>query len=154
MFEVTIRALTPAQAVTLPHQGSYLKIGKAFETLFGWFAMRGLLTPGTRSIGIYYDDPNAVAEEQLRSVAGIVVETPPALDASMSLTAIPAGEHAVLRHKGPYSDLHVAYTWLYGTWLPQSGREIADAPVFEEYLNNPRDTPPTELVTDICLPLR
>lgn len=74
-------------------------------------------------------------------------------DSSMS-KAIAGGEHAVLRHKGPYSDLHVAYNWLYGTWLPQSGREVAAAPVFEEYLNNPRDTAPAELLTEICLPLR
>jgi AraC family transcriptional regulator len=154
MFEVTVRHLALAQAVTLPHQGSYLKIGKAFETLFGWFAMRGLLKPGARSIGLYYDDPNAVAEENLRSAAGIVVETAPMIEAPMSVTPMAGGEYAVLRHKGPYSDLHLAYTWLYGTWLPQSGREVADTPVFEEYVNSPRDTPPAELLTDICLPLR
>ena len=55
---------------------------------------------------------------------------------------------------GPYADMRAAYQWLYGTWLLQSGREIADAPILEEYLNNPRDTPPTELLTDICLPAR
>jgi AraC family transcriptional regulator len=35
----------------------------------------------------------------------------------------------------------------------RSGREPADAPVFEEYLNSPRDTAPTELLSDIYLPL-
>jgi AraC family transcriptional regulator len=47
-----------------------------------------------------------------------------------------------------------AYDWLYGQWLPSSGREAADAPVFEDYLNSPRDTLPTELRTDIYLPLK
>jgi AraC family transcriptional regulator len=46
------------------------------------------------------------------------------------------------------------YDWLFGDWLVQSGREAADAPVFEDYLNSPRDTPPTELRTDIHPPLR
>lgn len=154
MFEVTIRSIAPTQAVTLPHRGSYMKIGKAFETLFGWFASRGLLQGPVRSVGLYFDDPNAVAEEELRSAAGIVVESAPEFTPPMSVAQLGGGEHAVLRHKGPYSDLHLAYTWLYGTWLPQSGREVADAPVFEEYVNNPRDTPPAELLTDICLPLR
>jgi AraC family transcriptional regulator len=35
----------------------------------------------------------------------------------------------------------------------QSEHEAADAPVFEEYLNNPKDTAPSELLTEICLPL-
>ena len=39
------------------------------------------------------------------------------------------------------------------SWLVQSGREAADAPVFEEYLNSPKDTAPADLVTEICLPL-
>jgi AraC family transcriptional regulator len=60
----------------------------------------------------------------------------------------------VLHHKGPYAELERAYAWLYGTWLPQSGEEAADRPVFEEYLNNPRALPPQEWLTDICLPLQ
>ena len=43
--------------------------------------------------------------------------------------------------------------WLYKEWLPQSGEEPADRPCFEEYLNNPRELPPAEWLTDICLPL-
>ena len=46
-----------------------------------------------------------------------------------------------------------AYQWLYGQWLVQSGREVADSPVFEGYLNNPRDTAPEQLLPDIYLPL-
>ncbi len=46
-----------------------------------------------------------------------------------------------------------AYRWLFSTWLANSGYEPADAPVFEEYLNNPKDVPPTALLTDIRLPL-
>ena len=41
-------------------------------------------------------------------------------------TEIAGGSYAVLRHKGPYADMRAAYRWLYGTWLLQSGREIAD----------------------------
>ena len=40
-----------------------------------------------------------------------------------------------------------------GVWLPNSGYEAADAPIFEAYLNSPPETPPNDLVTDIHLPL-
>lgn len=55
----------------------------------------------------------------------------------------------MLRHKGPYADMHKAYQW-----LPKSGREIRDTQMFEEYVNNPRDTAPPELLTDIHLPVK
>jgi len=35
--------------------------------------------------------------------------------------------------------MRAAYDWLFGQWLPTSGREAADAPVLEEYLNSPRE---------------
>lgn len=38
--------------------------------------------------------------------------------------------------------------------LMRAGDGVDDAPVFEEYLNNPRDTPPMELRTDVHLKLR
>jgi AraC family transcriptional regulator len=50
--------------------------------------------------------------------------------------------------------MRAAYDWLFGQWLPSSGREAADAPIFEDYLDSPRDTLPTELRTDIYLPLK
>ena len=59
----------------------------------------------------------------------------------------------MLRHKGPYAEMHKAYQWLYGQWLPKSGRQLRDAVMFEEYLNNPRDVAPAELLTDIHMPL-
>lgn len=49
--------------------------------------------------------------------------------------------------------MKAAYQWLYGEWLVQSGQVVGDAPVFEEYLNSPRTTPPPALLTQIYLPL-
>jgi AraC family transcriptional regulator len=69
-------------------------------------------------------------------------------------TTVGGGLYAVLRYQGPYATMHSAYRWLYGDWLVRSGHEAMDGPVIEEYLNDPRNTPPTELLTDIFLPLR
>lgn len=150
-YDVQVRSVPPMRLVTEPHQGSYTDIGAAFGRLFGTLAMRGLLSERTKMIGVYLDDPSAVAEDELRSLAGAVIEGEPPADVATYDTS--ARDYAVLRHKGPYSDMRPAYRWMFGTWLPQSGREAADAPVLEEYLNNPRDTPPAELLTDLYLPL-
>ncbi|MGL4320711.1 MAG: GyrI-like domain-containing protein [Paracoccaceae bacterium] len=38
-------------------------------------------------------------------------------------------------------------------WLPQSGRQMADRPSFEVYLNSPMDTPQDQLLTELHLTL-
>lgn len=154
MYEVTIENLPGLRAVTACHTGPYMQIGRAFDHLSGWFAAHNAFQPGMRMIAIYYDDPGVVAEEKLRSRAGFVLPDGKTIESPFEETEIRGGPYAVLRHKGPYGELARAYQWLYGQWLPQSGREAADAPVFEEYLNTPRDTAPPDLLTNICLPLR
>jgi AraC family transcriptional regulator len=67
---------------------------------------------------------------------------------------IAGGRHACIVHKGPYAELENAYRWLYHLWLPHSGEEPGDQPVVEEYLNNPRELPPAEWLTEIRLPLK
>jgi AraC family transcriptional regulator len=154
MYDVTIKTVPAMQAVTIAHVGPYMQISKAFDLLYGWLAARQRMVPGNRVLGIYYDDPDSVAEDQLRSRACVVLAQPVGVEPPVEVADIPAGTYAVLRHKGPYADMKAAYQWLYGTWLVQSGREAGNAPVFEEYLNNPRVVQPTDLLTDIYLPLQ
>jgi AraC family transcriptional regulator len=61
---------------------------------------------------------------------------------------------ASVLHKGPYAELETPYRYLFREWLPQSGEEAGDHACFEEYLNNPRELPPSEWLTRISLPLR
>ena len=60
----------------------------------------------------------------------------------------------MLTYKGPYASIKVAYDYLFGRWLAETGREPDDAPCYEHYLNGPDDTPPDELLTEICLALK
>jgi len=142
------------ELASLPHRGPYLEIGKAFDMLYGTLGARNLIRPGLRSIAIYLDDPTAVPAAELRSHAGVVIEAGFPVAPPLERIAIPGGPCAVLGHRGPYADMKAAYDWLFGSWLVGSGREVADAPVFEEYLNSPRDTAPPQLRTDIYLPLK
>jgi AraC family transcriptional regulator len=154
LYEIAIKSLPSFRMTAIEHVGSYMQIGRAFDTLYACLSMRNLVKPGLRSIAIYLDDPSAVAEEELRSRAGVILDADAAIEPPLAVTEISAGDYAVLRHKGPYADMKAAYQWLFGEWLVQSGKEAADAPVFEEYLNSPHNTAPLKLITDIYLPLR
>ncbi|MEO5760554.1 MAG: GyrI-like domain-containing protein, partial [Mesorhizobium sp.] len=153
MFDVSLRKLPEMHLVGVAHSGSYMQIGKAFEQLFGTLYARGQGNPGMRMIGVYLDDPDIVAVDKLRSYACVAADAGLSLAAPLESKEIDGGDYAVLRHKGPYAEMHKAYAWLYGEWLPKSGRRLRETVMFEEYLNNPRDVPPTELLTDINLPL-
>ncbi|WP_201862621.1 AraC family transcriptional regulator [Microvirga soli] len=154
MYDVGIDTISPKTLIAVDHRGPYMNIGKSFDLLFTTLAQRGLIRPDLPMVGVYLDDPTSVPEDELRSKACVAVNEPVTVDAPLVSTQVRGGDHAVLKYKGPYGDMHAAYSWLYGQWLPSSGREAADAPVFEDYLNSPRDTPPTELRTDIYLPLK
>lgn len=154
MQSVSIADRSPIRLAALPHQGSYMEIGTTFERLMAWAAPRGLIGSTTRSFGIYYDDPDAVPAAKLRSEATLSIpDDMTKVDAPARIVTLAGGRHAVLRHKGPYAELESVYRWLYKEWLPRSGEEPDDRPCFEEYLNNPRDLPPADWLTDICLPL-
>ncbi len=158
MIDVRIETLPARRLLAVSHRGDYMGIGHAFTRVFDMAAARGLLTPETVSLGIYYDTPGAVPTEELRSQACVTL--PDALadrgdwPAGFEVVNLAGGEFAVGIHKGSYAKLHESYDWLFGQWLPSSGREPADAPVHELYVNNPRTTPQEDLITHICLPLR
>lgn len=154
MYDVTIRNIPEKQAVGLDHSGSYMEINKAFTALFSQLAAAGKIGEIKEMFGFYLDDPETVPTEQLRSAA--CVQLAPGSEAPSGLKRYHTrtGDYAVLTHKGPYANLHLAYRWLYGTWLKDSGRELRDEPLFEVYVNNPREVPASELVTEICLPLK
>lgn len=153
MQDVTIGDLPALTLIGIDHAGPYMEIGGAFDRLIVWAASRNLIGPDTRSFGVYFDDPEAVAPEKLRSFAGMTCVNPVTLDGPVRAQELPAGRYAQLVHKGPYAELERSYRRLYGEWLPQSGHTPADSPCYEEYLNDPRNTPPEELLTRICVPL-
>lgn len=149
-FDVRVVTLPNQRAAFEPHVGSFMDIGLAFDRLFGRLAGQGLLNQPVRMLGIYLDDPSAVAETDLQSAAAAILAD---LPDDQPTRVLRGGDYAVLRHRGPYADMRASYAWMFGTWLPQSGRELADAPVLEEYLNSPRDTAPADLLSDLYLPL-
>jgi AraC family transcriptional regulator len=153
-YQATIRETPAMRVAALAHRGDYMNIGNTFERLMAMAGGQGLLGPWTRSFGIYYDDPASTPRESLRADACLTLPDDKMPSGELQVREIRGGRYAVTLHVGPYAELHFPYTWLYGTWLPKSGEEAAHAPSIEEYLNDARVVPPSELRTEIWLPLR
>jgi AraC family transcriptional regulator len=153
-FEVVVKDLPALPLLAVAHRGSYMAIGRAFDLLYARITTAGLGRPGMRMLALYFDDPAVVPEAELRSMAAVAGCAAAPAGSDLIDVTIAAGPCAVLTYIGPYASMRSAYEWLYGEWLPRSQREPSGEPLVEEYFNNPRDTPPADLRTEICLPLQ
>jgi AraC family transcriptional regulator len=156
--DVHIQNLPAIRIAKLQHKGDFQTIGSTFERLMVWAAGQGLMKAGTRTFGIYYDDPKSKPADELRSDACVEIpyhyDMKPSSHADIHAAETASGRCAVFVFTGPYSELENPYRWLYDTWLPQSNEEPRNDAPFEEYLNDARNTPPAELKTAICIPLK
>ncbi len=153
MFDIETKQVPACRLAALLHKGPYTDVGPCFEKLINTATSQNLWPQVRGMVGVYHDDPNTVAEADLRCHAGLMIPADMVLPEGLDEVELPAGPYAVLHYKGPYPSVKVAYDYLYGEWLPNSGREPANAPCYEVYLNSPADTAPEDLRTDICLPL-
>jgi AraC family transcriptional regulator len=145
----------PAQRVAaLSHHGPYNQIGEAFARLgevagsAGWLAR-----PGFAMVAVYYDDPESVAPDELRSDAGLVVPAGIALPSPLVERMLPAGRYARTEHAGSYAGLGDTWARFMGEWLPASGHRIRAGVSYECYKNTPMDTPPEALRTELYVPI-
>lgn len=163
-YQIDIADRPALRLAAFGHRGPYQDIGPVFERVMIWAHGEGLAPP-LRAVGVYYDDPEAVAPSELRSDAGVVISAEVGAEVGIAsggadgaldphLVDLAGGPYALLKHVGPYATLPAAWAFLYREWLPKSGREPAAAPSFEEYLNDPRSVAPEALETLICAPLR
>jgi AraC family transcriptional regulator len=155
-MNVRITTLAPMKVVFLRHVGPYEDeaLGKTWDRLLFWAGQHGLLGPRTKLLGIDHDNPHVTPPDKLRYDACIATDKPAEPEGEVGTQEIPAGEYALVTHKGPYETLPETYARLYGEWLPQSDREPADAPGFQHYRTTPRETATQDLVTDIYVPLQ
>ena len=150
---VEVRDEPARRCACVPHAGRYLEIDRAFSTLHRALARAGVDDASLDSLGVYFDDPSLIEPRRLESLACAAGLPDDRVPEGLDRWEIPAGPHAVLLHRGPFDALDEAYRWMFGRWLPASGREPADAPVHERYLDDPRTTAPMELRVEIRLPL-
>lgn len=153
-FPIVIATLPTTRCAAVSHIGPYLEIDRAMGRLFAQLSAQGIVPSEPKMTAMFFDDPDLVAAGQLRSQACMPVGEDITLAPPLMDTVLRGGLYARLRYKGPYADMKDAYRWLFGVWLPDSGHEGDDAPTFEVYLNDPRDTSPHDLLTDIHLPLK
>jgi AraC family transcriptional regulator len=143
------------RVASLEHLGSPLRLGDTVRAFIEWRKANKLPPRVSATYNIIYNDPDETPPEEFRFRLCAVTDKPiEPNDAGVAEMCIPAGRCALLRHVGSDDQLGRSIMHLYATWLPGSGEELRDFPLFMQRVTFFPDVPDSEAVTDIYLPLR
>ncbi|GAB6042794.1 AraC family transcriptional regulator [Endothiovibrio diazotrophicus] len=155
-MQVEIIHFPETPVAVLEHRGSPERVHDSVRTFIDWRKSSGRSPVNQRdTFGIPYDDPANVAPEQFRFDICGAVRSPVAENPQGVVNkAIPAGRCAVVRHLGSLDRVDETVYYLFRQWLPRSGEELRDFPVFFHYRTLMPFVEEHELVTDVHLPLK
>jgi AraC family transcriptional regulator len=154
--EVTIVDFPTTLLAVLEHKGPVPLINETRRRFLEWRQQTGpAQQDGDLALGIAYDNPDTTPPEDFRFGIAGSVEAPVAPNRHGVINkTLPGGRCAVLRHTGAHEEIGESVYYLYHDWLPQSGEELRDCPLFFHFLNCELDTAEHLLSTDIHLPLK
>lgn len=155
-MEVKIVHFEPTRVAVLQHHGAPGKVNESVSRFIAWRKASGLSPIHTsRTFGLVHHDPETTAPEDYRfDICGSVAQPVPPNPQGVINGIIPGGRCAVVRHHGSTDLIGDSARHLYREWLPESGEELRDFPMFFHYVKMLHNTPEHELVTDIYLPLK
>ena len=153
-YQVDIVEFEPVSTALMVHQGPPHLLGRSLQQFIQWRRDNRLPPTRSRTFNVLYDDPAITAADEYRFGLAAEVPTHWQQDGQLTSLCIPAGHCARVRHRGSDAGLEQVVTYLYQQWLPQSGHEPGEFPLFFERLNLFPDVSPAEANTDVYLPLR
>lgn len=153
--QVTIRDVAATRVAIVEHRGDPRTIDRTVQRFIRWRKAAGLPPRRHPTFNVWYSERHPVDPADYRMQLCVGVDGDFRLgreDHGVALGEIPAGRCAVLRITADTHDLEPAARYLYGDWLPASGEEMRDFPIYCQRLF--LDQPERGLAADLFLPLR
>jgi AraC family transcriptional regulator len=130
--------------------GPYDKVEKSVQTFMGEFFKQGLVPTGAL-LGVYFNDPNQVKPEELKWNLGFPVSKEADVRTPLKKVEFKHKTVAVYLHIGPYENWDKAYEKIF-KYIEDKGYKII-WPLYDKYLNNPKEVKPEELKTKMIIPV-
>lgn len=125
---------------------------KLRNKLFSWAESRDLLLgKDFKYLILYHDDPNVALSTKLRMSLCITIPPETKVNGVIGKMEIEAAKYAITRFELTSQDFQIAWEWLYGQWLPNSGYKLDDKPYFETYPEAPKGE---KFIVDFCIPIK
>jgi len=153
--EARIKKTKPSIVAFISVQGSLSLTASAFGRMYTYLAREGFLPAGPPS-RIYHNVPGQVPDDKLKwelrvPVAGICDPKGPD-ERGLGFRSLEETTVACTVHIGPFSTIGDTYK-SFKSWVDDNGYKIV-GPCEEIYLNEPGNTPPAEIRTEIRFPVK
>ncbi len=153
--DVSVREEADVPVAFMSHRGDPERLGETIRQFIAWRKASGVRAATHATYTIFHTDPDSVAAEDYRiDLAAATNRAITPADEGMEAGLIPAGRCAVLRIIGESDNLRPAAKFLYGQWLPASGEEPREFPLYAQRVSFFPDVPEHEAITDLYLPLK
>ncbi len=154
--DVTIRDVAPVTVAVMEHRGDRATVGDTRQRFMDWRKAVGL-SPETSSTFMIFRSERTPANPADYSM-DLCISTDRPIDPEdpqMKPGVIPGGRCAVLRYPGNTHNLEPAANYLYRDWLPVSGEEARDFPIYcERRLARIPEMSAHEIIVELFLPLK
>jgi AraC family transcriptional regulator len=138
----------------LEHRGPEHLTYNTTKQFIAWRQATGHPPGRGKTYGVHYTDPVTTLPEDYRLDICLSIDRPVEPNTQGVVTkTLPGGRCACVRHVGSRHRIHPA-EWLYREWLPRSGEELRDFPIFFHYVNVGPGVKEHEMITDVYLPLK
>ncbi|HEV2081427.1 MAG TPA: AraC family transcriptional regulator [Brevundimonas sp.] len=150
---VTIREVDPVRVALFEHRGDPSSIDATIQRFIAWRKTMGLSPRTSPTFNIWHSErrPADPADYRMDLCVGVGPDRQVEGD-GVREGQIPGGRCAVLRVTGDTHNLEPAAQFLYREWLPGSGEEMRDFPIYCQRLF--LDEPERGAAADLFLPLR
>jgi AraC family transcriptional regulator len=154
--DVTIRDEPPTPVAIMEHRGDRATLGATIQRFIAWRKAAGLSPETSPTFTVFRSErcPAVPADYSMDLCIG--TDRPIAAnDDRMKAGVIPGGRCAVLRYPGNTNNLEPAGLYLYRDWLPMSGEEARDFPIYcRRRLSFFPQVPVHDVVVELFLPLK
>ena len=155
IMQVTIVDFPETKVASLQHLGPVQDKMRTISKFIEWRQANGYTPKNSATYNILYNDPESEAPDQYRfDVCGAVERDVEENPQGVVNGIIAGGRCAVLRHLGSSDNIEQSVQYLYRDWLPDSGEELRDFPLFFHRVTLPSQVPDKDVITDIYLPLK
>lgn len=155
--DVTIRDVPPLAVAMIEHRGDRAGIPAVRERFLAWSKANGLSPETGRSSFMVFRSEREPANPADYSMDLCVGFDQPieVNEEGVKAAILPGGRCAVLRYPGNTNNLEPAALYLYRDWLPASGEEARDFPMYcKRWLSLIPEIQAHEVVAEMFLPLK
>ena len=155
-LSVAIKELPSYRVAYIRNIGPYRSESnaRAMELLLGWALAKGFLDGSMRFMGVCWNDPETTPPQECIFDACLTIPENVQDDGEVRIQYLPGGKLAVLHCEADWETISTIRKRLFNEWLPASGFQRDDRPLFFIHYNNHNMNRLKLAIVDMCLPIK